>query len=53
MGRKSSLPSNIEELVTSEILGSYSHEEILSFKSFNEFWDSVEALNAFEEEWGD
>lgn len=39
--------------VKTEIFSSFTKEEIILFVNFDEFWDQVDAQNAYEEEWQD
>lgn len=47
------LPEDIKQLVKEEVEASYSEDEISAFKSFKEFWEAIEVLNAYEEEWSE
>jgi hypothetical protein len=45
------LPDDIEQLVAMEVNGSFETYEIKNCKTFQEFWEKIEILNAYEEEW--
>lgn len=48
---KRKLPNDIKELVTIEVRASFTSDEILEFKNFDKFWETIDGQNAFEEEW--
>lgn len=42
-----------KEAVARDIIESFTQDELLEFKNFQEFWDVIDAQNAFESEWQD
>ena len=42
---------NVYNDVKEEITSIYTEDEIAAFKNFDEFWDSVDVLNAYEPDW--
>lgn len=45
------LPPDIKDIVTQEVLATYTHDEIRAYKNFQDFWEDVDINNAYEEEW--
>ena len=41
----------LKACIFSEILSAFTAQEITEFKTFDEFWDMVDTMNAYEDEW--
>jgi hypothetical protein len=46
------LPLNIEQLVTKEVTEHYDRSDLMNM-TFDSFWEEIEALNVYEEEWSE
>lgn len=42
-----------KEAVARDIIENFTQDELLEFKNFQEFWDVIDAQNAFEADWQD
>ena len=51
--RTKGLTKTEKEAVARDIIENFTQEELLEFKNFQEFWDVIDAQNAFKSDWQD